>query len=153
MGLQRRSIARAGAAAALLGVAGAAIGPAQAQSADERAVTQAVEAMAKAMLDVDRAKLESLAADQLSYGHSAGKIENKKQFVDFLVSRESAFRKLDLSDQTVTVVENEAIVRHLMTGETVSPSGQVSPVKVGVLQVWQKKDGNWLLLARQAYRL
>ena len=44
-------------------------------------------------------------------------------------------------------------MRHLMTGETVNPSGQVSPVKVGVLQVWQKKDGNWLLLARQAHRL
>jgi hypothetical protein len=44
-------------------------------------------------------------------------------------------------------------VRHLMTGETVSPSGQVSPVKVGVLQVWQKQGGNWRLLARRAYRL
>jgi len=153
MGLQRRSIARAGAAAALLGAAAYAIGPAHAQSADERAVAQAVEALAKAMLDVDRARLESLAAEQLSYGHSAGKIETKKEFVDAILSRASAFRKLDLSDQTISVVENEAIVRHLMTGETVNPSGQVSPVKVGVLQVWQKKDGNWLLLARQAYRL
>jgi len=153
MGLQRRSIARAGAAAALLGAAAYAIGPAHAQSADERAVAQAVEALAKVMLDVDRARLESLAAEQLSYGHSAGKIETKKEFVDAILSRASAFRKLDLSNQTISVVENEAIVRHLMTGETVNPSGQVSPVKVGVLQVWQKKDGNWLLLARQAYRL
>ena len=124
-----------------------------AQSADERAVAQAVEALAKAMLDVDRARLESLAAEQLSYGHSAGKIETKKEFVDAILSRASAFRKLDLSSQTISVVENEAIVRHLMTGETVNPSGQVSPVKVGVLQVWQKKDGNWLLLARQAHPL
>ena len=153
MGLQRRSIARAGAAAALLGAAAYAISPVHAQSADERAVAQAVDALAKAMLDVDRARLESLAAEQLSYGHSAGKIETKKEFVDAILSRASAFRKLDLSDQTISVVENEAIVRHLMTGETVNPSGQVSPVKVGVLQVWQKKDGNWLLLARQAYRL
>jgi hypothetical protein len=153
MGLQRRHIARAGAAAALLGAAAYANGPAHAQSADERAVAQAVDALAKAMLEVDRARLEALAADQLSYGHSAGKIETKKEFVDAILSRASAFRKLDLSDQTISVVENEAIVRHLMTGETVSPSGQVSPVKVGVLQVWQKKDGNWLLLARQAYRL
>jgi hypothetical protein len=153
MGLQRRSIARAGAAAALLGAAAYVIGPAHAQSADERAVAQAVEALAKAMLDVDRARLESLAAEQLSYGHSAGKIETKKEFVDAILSRASAFRKLDLSGQTISVVENEAIVRHLMTGETVNPSGQVSPVKVGVLQVWQKKDGNWLLLARQAHPL
>jgi Domain of unknown function (DUF4440) len=151
MGLQRRSIARAGAAAALLGAAAVAINPAHAQSGDERAIAQAVDALAKAMLDVDRARLEALTADQLSYGHSAGKIETKKQFIDAILSRASAFRKVDLSDQTIVVVENEAIVRHLMTGETVNPSGQVSPVKVGVLQVWQKKDGNWLLLARQAH--
>jgi hypothetical protein len=151
MGLQLRSIARAGAAAALLGAAAYAIRPTHAQSADERAVAQAVNALAKAMLDVDRARLEALAAEQLSYGHSAGKIETKKEFVDAILSRAGAFRKLDLSDQTIAVVENEAIVRHRMTGETVNPSGQVSPVKVGVLQVWQKKDGNWLLLARQAH--
>jgi hypothetical protein len=152
MDLQRRDIALA-ATAALLGVAASANHPARAQSADERAVAQAVEALAEAMLAVDRAGLEAAAADQLSYGHSAGKIETKKEFVDAILSREAAFRKLDLSDQTISVAENEAIVRHLMTGETVSPSGQVSPVKVGVLQVWQKQGGNWKLLARQAYRL
>jgi hypothetical protein len=38
MGILRRNIARAGAAAALFGVVVAAHGPARAQSADERAV-------------------------------------------------------------------------------------------------------------------
>jgi hypothetical protein len=153
MSLQRRHIALTGAAAALLGVAASAIRPARAQAADERAVAQAVEALTKAMLDVNRAQLEALTADQLSYGHSAGRIENKSQFIDHLVSRASAFRSINLSDQTISVVENEAIVRHLFTGETVSPAGQVTPVRIGVLQVWQKQDGDWRLLARQAYRL
>ncbi len=152
MGIQRRHVARAGAAASLLAAAPA-LGPARAQSAEERAVAQAVEALTKAMLDVDRARLEALTADQLSYGHSAGRIENKKEFVDYLVSRASAFRRIDLSDQTISLVDNEAIVRHLFTGETVNPGGQVTPVRIGVLQVWQKQGGDWRLLARQAYRL
>jgi hypothetical protein len=153
MNLQRRRVAQAGAAAALLGVAASASRPARAQSADQRAVAEAVEALTKAMIDVDRAKLEALSADQLSYGHSAGRIENKKEFVDYLVSRASAFRRIDLSDQTISLVDNEAIVRHLMTGETISPAGQVTPVRIGVLQVWQKQGSDWRLLARQAYRL
>ncbi len=153
MNLQRRRVAQAGAAAALLGVAASASRPARAQSADQRAVVEAVEALTKAMIDVDRAKLEALSADQLSYGHSAGRIENKKEFVDYLVSRASAFRRIDLSDQTISLVDNEAIVRHLMTGETISPAGQVTPVRIGVLQVWQKQGSDWRLLARQAYRL
>ena len=153
MGVQRRRIARAGAAAALFGFAASPTRPALAQSADQGAVAQAVEALNKAMLDVDRARLEALTADQLSYGHSAGRIENKKEFVDYLVSRASAFRRIDTSDQTISLVDNEAIVRHLLTGETVSPAGQVSPVRIGVLQVWQKQGADWRLLARQAYRL
>jgi hypothetical protein len=43
-------------------------------------------------------------------------------------------------------------VRHLFTGETVNPAGQVNPVRIGVLQVWQKRGNDWRLLARQAYR-
>jgi hypothetical protein len=105
------------------------------------------------MIDVDRERLAALTADQLSYGHSAGRIENKKQFIDYLGSRESAFRWINLSDQTISLVDNEAIVRHLFTAETASPNGQVTPVRIGVLQVWQKQGGDWRLLARQAYRL
>lgn len=151
MGLQRRHIARVGAAAALLGAA--ATRTAHAQAGEQMAVAQAVDALSKAMLDVDRPKLEALTADQLSYGHSAGRIETKKEFVDYLVSRASAFRRIDLSDQTISLVDNEAIVRHLFTGETVNPAGQTTPVKIGVLQVWQKQGNDWKLLARQAYRL
>src|SRR5215210_4897086 len=98
------------------------------------------------MLDVDRPKLEALTADHLSYGHSAGRIEAKKEFIDNLASRASVFRRIELSDQTLSLVDNEAIVRHLFTGETVNPAGQVTAVRIGVLQVWQKQGGDWKLL-------
>lgn len=153
MGLSRRFAARAGTAAAILALAAGANPGALAQAGEERAVAQAVEALNKAMLDVDRAQLEALTAPQLSYGHSAGRIENQKQFVDYLVSRESAFRRIEAAEQTIALVGNEAIVRHMLIGETVNPAGQVSPVRVGVMQVWQKQGGDWKLLARQAYRL
>ena len=152
MSLQRRRVAVAVAAAAFLAAAGNPGAPAQAVE-DRAAVAQAVDALTKAMIEVDRAKLDALAADQLSYGHSAGRIENKKEFIDYLASRASAFRRIELSDQTISLVDNEAIVRHLFTAETVNPAGQVTPVRIGVLQVWQKQGGDWKLLARQAYRL
>lgn len=152
MSLQRRRVVVAGAAATLLAAAGNPGAPTQ--SVDERlAVAQAVDALTKAMIDVDRARLEALTAEQLSYGHSAGKIENKKEFVEALASRASAFRRIELSDQTISLVDDEAIVRHLFTGETVNPAGQTTPVRIGVLQVWRKQGGDWKLLARQAYRL
>lgn len=139
----------AGAAA----LAGFALVSGEASAQDQAAVANAVEALTKAMLDVDREKLLALTAEQLSYGHSAGRIENRQQFVDNLLSRASAFRKIELSDQTIGMVGNTAIVRHLFVGETVNPQGQVSPVRIGILQVWQKPGATWALLARQAYRL
>lgn len=139
----------AGAAA----LAGFALVSGEASAQDQAAVAGAVEALTKAMLDVDREKLLALTAEQLSYGHSAGRIENRQQFVDNLLSRASAFRKIELSDQTIGMVGNTAIVRHLFVGETVNPQGQVSPVRIGILQVWQKPGATWALLARQAYRL
>jgi hypothetical protein len=151
MRMNRRNIGLIGGTGLLL--AAARQWPAQAQSADVRAVTEAVDALNKAMVDVDRPRLEALTAEGLSYGHSAGRIETKQQFVDYLVSRVSAFRSITVSDQTISIVGNDAIVRHILTGETVNPGGQVTPVRIGVLQVWQKQASDWRLLARQAYRI
>jgi len=147
MTLSRRRLALAGAAAALVP------GLALAQAGEQAKVAQAVAALTKAMIDVDRAQLQALTHDALSYGHSAGRIETKAQFIENLEGRQSAFRRIDLSDQTITISTDEAIVRHLLTGETVDPKGQVTPVRIGVLQVWTQDGGAWRLLARQAYRL
>lgn len=126
--------------------------PAGAQSADQQAVARAVDALTAAMLKPDRATLESLSAEALSYGHSAGRIESRKEFIDALVNRTSVFRSITLGDQTIGLAGNNAIVRHLLTGETES-NGQVSPVRIGVMQVWQKDGNAWRLLARQAFRI
>jgi ketosteroid isomerase-like protein len=122
-------------------------------AAEQAAVARAVDALTRAMLARDKAQLEALSAPALSYGHSAGRIENRQQFVEALVSGPTRFRTINLTEQTVELTGNEAIVRHLLTGETENREGQVNPVRIGVLQVWQKQGGDWKLLARQAYRL
>jgi hypothetical protein len=133
---------------ALLG----AVPEAAVQSGDEAAVAQAVEAFRNAMLKADRAQFEALTADQLSYGHSAGRVETKAQFIDAATSGRSTWKFITLTDQTIQIVGNNAIVRHTLSGET-ERDGKTNSVKIGVLMVWHKPDGNWQLLARQAVRL
>jgi len=123
-----------------------------AQASDEAAVAQAVEAFRNAMLKADRGQLETLTAAQLSYGHSGGKVETKAQFIDGATSGGSPWKFITLTDQTTQVVGNAAIVRHTLTGET-ERDGKTNSVKIGVLMVWQKQEGAWKLLARQAVRL
>jgi ketosteroid isomerase-like protein len=122
-----------------------------AQSGEEAAVNEAVEALRKAMLAADKAGLEALVSDRLSYGHSGGVIESKAQFVDVIVSKKTVYKTITLSEPSTSVVGNNAIVRHIFSAETES-GGKAGSARVGVLQVWQK-DGGWKLLARQAFRL
>ena len=121
------------------------------QTKEEKSVAQAVEKLKKAMLDGDKKALESLASDQLSYGHSAGYVEDKKEFIDKLVTGKSDFVTMNLTDQTIRISDNNAIVRHKLDAIT-KDNGKDGEAHLLVLTVWQKKGGQWKLLARQAVK-
>ena len=123
-----------------------------AESADEAAVAKAVDDLNKAMIAADKAKLEALTADQPSYGHSGGRIETKKEFVDVVAGKKTTYKSITLSDPTVTVAGDNAIHRHVFSAEF-EIDGKPNTAKVGVMQVWHKSGGTWKLLARQAFRL
>jgi len=150
MKLSRRHLAAAGALA--LGTP-ALIRSAHAQSsADEAAVKNAVEELRLAWLKQDKAKIESLTAEQLSYSHSDARLEDKTKFIEGVMSRKATFKSLEWPELTVQVVGNNAIVRHLWVSES-ELDGKVTNTKIGVMQVWQKQDGGWKLLARASWRL
>ena len=52
-----------------------------AQSADEKAIADRVETLRKALITPDKKVLEELTADELSYGHSTGLVEDKAAFM------------------------------------------------------------------------
>ncbi|MES2277421.1 MAG: nuclear transport factor 2 family protein [Bacteroidota bacterium] len=123
-----------------------------AQTKDEKDVSAAVEFMRKAMVDGDRANLTKLAAEDLSYGHSSGKIQNKAEFVEAIASGASDFVTIDLTEQTIKVVGTTAIVRHKLAAQT-NDGGKPGTTALGIMLIFQKQKGAWLLLARQAYKL
>ena len=123
-----------------------------AQSKQEVAVATATEQLRKAMVDGDKTALENLAAEQLSYGHSGGHIDDKKEFVAKLTGGGSDFVTIDLTEQTVSVSGKTAIVRHILTGKT-NDNGKPADVHLRVLLVWQKQGSQWKLLARQAVKI
>src|SRR3954449_5575240 len=80
-----------------------------AQSADEAAINRAMEALSKATTTVDKAALENIVWPEVSYGHSAGRIENKAQFVDALVSKKSIITKIETTKTTMSFTGDLAI--------------------------------------------
>jgi ketosteroid isomerase-like protein len=125
---------------------------ASSQSKEEKEVAAAVEKLRKAMIDADGTALKELAAEDLTYGHSSGKVEDKDAFVSSIVNGDSDFVTLDLSEQTIKIVDNTAIVRHKFVGETMDKGKPGNP-KLYVLLVLQKQNGKWQLRARQAVKI
>jgi ketosteroid isomerase-like protein len=148
MELSRRHLAAAGALAL---AAPTLIRSAQAQSPD-MAVKKAVEDLRAAVVAKDKAKLDSLAAGQLSYSHSDARLQNKAEFIDGVMTRKATVKSLEWPEMTVQIVGNNGIVRHLWVSES-ELDGKVTNTKIGVMQVWQKQDADWKLLARASWKL
>jgi ketosteroid isomerase-like protein len=123
-----------------------------AQSKSEKQVIAVIQQLRKAMVDGDSVALDKLTLSSLSYGHSSGHIETKQQFVSNIAGGKSDFVTIDLSEQMITVDGKTAISRHTLIAAT-NDGGKPATVKLHVLLVWQKKGGNWKLLARQAVRI
>ncbi len=104
------------------------------------------------MIDSNKTDLENIASDALSYGHSSGKTQDKAAFVDAIVSRQSDFVTINLTDQTISVKDQTAIVRHKFSAQT-NDGGKPGSVNIGVMQIWVKEKGKWILLGRQAFKL
>ena len=122
------------------------------QTKDEKAVADVVEQLRNAMVNGDKAVLEKLTDEKLSYGHSSGHIDDKKEFVEKLVSGSSDFVTIDLSEQIISISENVAIVRHTLNAKT-NDGGKPGEVHLKVLLIWQKGKDGWKLLARQAIKI
>ena len=127
-------------------------GSAGAQAGDEAAVTQAVETLREGLLKADKMKLAQVTADQLSYGHSSARVETKDEFITAVLNRKQTVKSLAFPELKVSVVGNNAIARHIYLSES-ELEGKATTTRIGALQVWQKQDGAWKLLARQGFRL
>ncbi len=119
----------------------------------EAAVAAAVESFREVMLHPDQEVFEGLFDEALSYGHSNGLIEDRATCIASMVGGKYKFTSMELSEQTIHVVGNTAIVRHTLFGHTHDGGKEPGTIHLKVLQAWVQKEGKWQLLARQAVRI
>ncbi|WP_231425256.1 MULTISPECIES: nuclear transport factor 2 family protein [Pedobacter] len=120
--------------------------------AQKTEVEDAVTKLTKLMVAPDSLALDKLILNNLSYGHSSGKIETKQQFIHSLVSGSSDFVDINLTDQTVTVQNKTALVRHTLNAKT-NDKNIPGNVKLYILLIWSKEKAGWKLLGRQAVKV
>jgi ketosteroid isomerase-like protein len=142
--VSRRAALAAGSAFVL-----AAAAPAMAADDAAAKVAAAVEALRVAMVEGNGKALDALTWPQLTYTHSNARLENKAAYIKSLDGLKS-FKALILSEQTIDVVGDTAIVRHTFDSINNLPEGKSSVAHIRVLQVWKQDGGAWKLLARSA---
>jgi ketosteroid isomerase-like protein len=155
MTITRRQLAVSAAPFAALALASlGAVRPAFAASADEEAVAEKVEAFRLAQIAADPKALAALCADELSYSHSSGKVEDKATFVTNATDGKSKFLSVEYREPTIRVVGPAAIVRfHWVAEQEMAADGKKVPTNLHILMNWQKQGDDWKLLSRAATKL
>ena len=105
-----------------------------------------------AMVDRNGQTLQKLTAEDLTYGHSSGIMEDKKAFIKEIVDGPYDYLTISTEEQTITIAGKNAVVRHRFNVQATN-DGTPASLTLGVLMVFQKQGKSWKLLARQGYKL
>jgi Domain of unknown function (DUF4440) len=104
-------------------------------------------------INKDSLALENLLSYEINYGHSGGKIENRKELISNVIHNKSVYNSIETDINEVIVNQNTAIVRCLLTGNEIKEDGKIVPLKLSILQTWTKIKKHWKLMARQAVKI
>lgn len=115
-------------------------------------IESSVEALNKATISQDKTMLDKLTAEELSYGHSTGLVENKTAFIKNILSGTTKFFQINNADQTTNLADDVAIVRNICSIKG-TKDGAPLDIKIGILMIWKKAGTDWKLVARQGYKL
>lgn len=122
------------------------------QNTNLKKLEQQIEAFRLALIDPTAENLDGLAMENLTYGHSSGRIEDKKTFIENLLNGNSNFEEITFSDQKITLEKKTAVVRHKLFAKTNDRGKSPGEVTLHILTVWVKSGKTWKLLARQAVK-
>jgi ketosteroid isomerase-like protein len=121
-------------------------------AADHEAVAKNVEAFRLAQIAADPKALSALCADDLSYSHSNGFLEDKQTFVANATDGKTKFLSITYKDPTIKVVGPAAIVRFHWMAEMMTDGNKVAN-SLHILMNWLKQGDAWKLLSRSATRV
>jgi hypothetical protein len=115
-------------------------------------VAAAVEAYRKGLLTADGKLLNALCTGPIAYGHSSGRVQTRKEFIDEAGNGKSHWKSIEFTDIAIQMNGANAMSRFVFSGVN-EVDGKTNTLKFGVLIVWVKQRGKWHLLARQGYKI
>ena len=122
----------------------------RAQSPAEQAVRHAEDRRIKALVDDDFATLDTVLADDLTYGHSNGVLDTKASYMETLRSGKTKYMSIDRTPSVIRLYGDTAIVTGMAT---VALKGQPAPFTLRYTLAYVMREGQWRMVAWQSTRL
>ncbi len=129
-------------------VAGAALA-----AGPDAALKEAEMAWAEATKKADAAALGQLLAHDLTYTHSTGVTDTKKQYIDNLVSGAAKYEAIDYEEMTMRTYGKDTAVLNAQVKLVTVNKGTRGNAHLKFTHVWIRKGGRWRLAAHQSTRL
>ncbi len=121
-------------------------------TAVERQVLEVQAGRFQAMIDVDIEELDVVLSDDLTYTHTSGQIETKGEFLTSLRSQEITYESIKPKEINIRIYGASAVVTGI-SAMRISLGEQRLSFSIRFIEVYQKNDANWQLVAWQSTRL
>ena len=119
---------------------------------DAAGLKEAITGFNTALVNRDTVALKTLVSDKLSYGHSNGWVQTKKDIVDDLYNGKISYATIGQGEEDIVQEGNTACVRNEVSIVAIM-NGKKLQFKLKVLQVWIWNEEGWKLLARQSVKI
>ena len=124
---------------------------ANAQTEEEK-LTTALKEFHQALVNKNTTSINQQTDKALSYGHSNGWVETKADVIKDLETGYLVYHSYKEDSLTITINETIANARFVADIKA-TMNGNDTNVHLKVLEVWVKKDKEWLLFGRQAVKI
>ena len=114
-----------------------------------RKLKLAASSLNKALMQKDSLILKSLLHEKLTYGHSNGWIETKRELIEDLYNGKLTYKKIAATAPVTKTSGNTAAARSTADIDAIM-DGKLMSFKLKVLQVWLWENEHWVLFARQS---
>lgn len=119
---------------------------------DTVGLRQAVNKLNEVLISRDTAVLKKMLHKKLSYGHSNGWVERKKDVLKHLYDGKLVYQEIRqqalelITEGDFATVRTNADIKVLLDGAPIE-------MKLHILQVWMKEKRGWKLLCRQSTKI
>jgi len=111
------------------------------------AVRAADDERVAATMAADPARMEAAYSDELHYAHSNGKLDNKKSYLDSIVSRRTVYSGYEYLQRDFQIATPDIVI---MTAHVLITAGNgtvPNRIDLNVMAVWRLEGGKWRFLS------